>query len=238
MTTARAREEVVRRLASEVGITIDGRLPWDLRVHAAGSTGGRSLTPRRASARATWRARWDCDDRSELGRLIARGDAESRIWPSWRVLWHTGKARLVDLQSRRRAAIVARSHYDVTVDHYSAMTDPWRTMGCGYWNDVTTLAGGTGGQALTSLPKLGLSCPGSSPRHRLWPRLARPLRGHEVRMLRGGHQHRGRAGPHVERPLRAFPSLSTTATTATSRSSPRMAPSTRSCRLRCSSMLG
>ena len=100
---------------------------------------------------------WDCDDLVELHCLIARSDAESRIRPSWRVLWHAGKARLVDLQSRRRAAIVARSRYDVTVDHYSAMTDPWRTMSCGYWKDATTLAEAQEAKLDLVCRKLGLS---------------------------------------------------------------------------------
>lgn len=155
--TRLSAEEVVRRLASDVGITIDGRLPWDLRVHdrrfyrrvlTDGSLGlGESYME-------GW---WDCDDLVELHCLIARGDAESRIRPSWRVLWHAGKARLVDLQSRRRASIVARSHYDVTVDHYSAMTDPWRTMSCGYWKDATTLAEAQEAKLDLVCRKLGLS---------------------------------------------------------------------------------
>jgi cyclopropane-fatty-acyl-phospholipid synthase len=138
--TPSTAEAVVRRLASDLGIAIDGSRPSDLRVHdprfyrrvlAEGSLGlGESYME-------GW---WDCDDLVELHCLIARGDAEGRIRPSWRTLWHAARARLVDLQSRRRAALVAKTHYDVTVDHYAAMTDPWNTMSCGYWRDATTLA--------------------------------------------------------------------------------------------------
>ena len=139
MSRSRA-EDVVRRLASEVGITIDGPRAWDLRVHdsrfyrrvlAEGSLGlGESYME-------GW---WDCDDLVELHCLIARADAERRIRPSWKAVWHAGKARVLDLQSRRRAPIVASRHYDVTVDRYAEMTDPWHTMSCGYWRDAQTLA--------------------------------------------------------------------------------------------------
>jgi len=71
--TRLSAEEVVRRLASDVGITVDGRLPWDLRVHdrrfyrrvlTDGSLGlGESYME-------GW---WDCDDLVELHCLIARG---------------------------------------------------------------------------------------------------------------------------------------------------------------------
>lgn len=135
-----AAEALVRRVAAELGITIDGSGSADLRVRdprfyrrvlAEGSLGlGESYME-------GW---WDCDDLAELHHLIARGDGEQRIRPSWRTLWQAARARVLNLQSRGRAAIVAHRHYDVTVDHYSAMTDPWRTMSCGYWKDATTLA--------------------------------------------------------------------------------------------------
>jgi cyclopropane-fatty-acyl-phospholipid synthase len=133
-------KRIVSVLASESGVEINGRHPWDIRVHderfyrrvlADGSLGfGESFLE-------GW---WDCDDLEELFSRITSADVERKIGRSVRTMYEAGKARLLNLQSRRRSAIVAARHYDVSIDHYCRMTDPWITLSCGYWKEAINLA--------------------------------------------------------------------------------------------------
>ncbi len=144
-------EEVVRSVAAAMEVTIDGERPWDIlvrdrrffrRVVAEGSLGlGESFVE-------GW---WDCEDLGELHYRIALHNAEARIKKSWNLIYQGLKARLLNLQSRRRSSIVANLHYDVTMDHYRSMTDPWITLSCGYWKEARNLT-----EAQEA--KLGLIC--------------------------------------------------------------------------------
>jgi cyclopropane-fatty-acyl-phospholipid synthase len=132
-------EAIIRRLTSEIGITINGDAASDIHVHnprfyarvlAYGSLGlGESYME----------GDWDCADLAHLHYLIGRYDVHAKWTPSWRLLLQVAKARLLNLQSRRRSGIVAARHYDITVDLYRRMTDKWMTLSCGYWKNAHTL---------------------------------------------------------------------------------------------------
>ena len=49
-------------------------------------------------------------------------------------------ARLTNLQSKKRAWIVGKEHYDLGNDLFSLMLDPYMQYSCGYWKEATTLA--------------------------------------------------------------------------------------------------
>lgn len=132
-------EQVVRHLTSLIDVAIDGARPHDLRVHdrrfyrrvlAGGSLGlGESYMD-------GW---WDCDDLVELFARIGAANLEAMLPRSARLVFETLKARLLNRQSARRAPIVAREHYDRTIDAYRLMTDRWTTLSCAYWKDARTL---------------------------------------------------------------------------------------------------
>lgn len=132
-------KRLVQNLAGEIGITIDGSRPWDVqvrddrfyaRVVAGGSLGlGESYMD-------GW---WHCDDLIELHSRIAQSDVEDKTNRSLRARLKSWQAQMLNLQSRRRAPIVAKRHYDVTIEHYRNMTDKWITLSCGYWKEAETL---------------------------------------------------------------------------------------------------
>ena len=149
-------ERIVRNLAAEIGITIDGSCPWDVQVHddrfyRCVLTGG-SL----GLGESYMKAWWDCEDLIELHSRIAESDAEEKTNRSWRARLKSWQAHLINLQSPQRAPIVARRHYDVTVDHYRNMTDGWVTLSCGYWKDADTLAQAQDAKLDLICRKLGL----------------------------------------------------------------------------------
>ena len=137
--TGSTAEQIIRSLLSEIGVAIDGPNRTDIhvrdvrfyeRVLAEGSLG---------FGEAYMEGWWDCEDMVGLIRRIGKEDLKEKLKPSMRCLWGGLKARVVNLQSRHRAPIVARNHYDRTLDVYDNMTDKWTTLSCGYWKSAHTL---------------------------------------------------------------------------------------------------
>lgn len=132
-------EEIVRSLASKIGVEIGGRDPWDMQVHnpdfyhrvvADGSLGlGESYME-------GW---WDCQDLGEFFHRLFLAGVEERDPGRWRLMLMAAIARLRNLQSRRRSTQVAEAHYNTTVDAYRNMSDKWVTLSCGYWKDARNL---------------------------------------------------------------------------------------------------
>jgi cyclopropane-fatty-acyl-phospholipid synthase len=48
-------------------------------------------------------------------------------------------ARLFNLQSKKRAWIVGKEHYDLGNDLFSRMLDPYMQYSCAYWKDADAL---------------------------------------------------------------------------------------------------
>ncbi len=129
----------IRDLTSMIGVEIDGDRPFDIQVHdprffrrvlADGSLGlGESYIE-------GW---WDCEDLTELHRRILFFDARAHLKQSPALLLAGLQAKLFNLQSHRRSAIVAHDHYDQTIEAYRSMTDKWITLSCGYWKDADNL---------------------------------------------------------------------------------------------------
>ena len=54
----------------------------------------------------------------------------------WRKIW----VNKISLQSRKRAWIVGKEHYDIGNDLFAAMLDPYMQYSCGYWKEAGNLA--------------------------------------------------------------------------------------------------
>lgn len=82
---------------------------------------------------------WDCEKIDELIAAMIEADLESSLSLSLKDLVRVAGSRLINLQSRKRAWIVGKEHYDLGNDLFSEMLDPWMQYSCGYWKDATDL---------------------------------------------------------------------------------------------------
>jgi cyclopropane-fatty-acyl-phospholipid synthase len=79
---------------------------------------------------------WDCDALDEMtARTLAAG-GERVVGRNWRTALHALRARLLNLQSRRRAGQVARRHYDIDDGLYMSFLDPYNQYTCAYFKDA------------------------------------------------------------------------------------------------------
>lgn len=131
------------RIASEMlqsaDIEVNGSRPFDIRVKnphffkrvlQEGSLGlGESYMD-------GW---WECNRLDIFFQKVLRAGLENQLPHHIKDTLRVAAARLTNLQSKKRAWIVGKEHYDLGNDLFSLMLDPYMQYSCGYWKDATTL---------------------------------------------------------------------------------------------------
>lgn len=131
------------RIASEMlnraGITINGPAPSDIqvknpnffkRVLQEGSLGlGESYMD-------GW---WECERLDQFFTRALRAGLEKQLPHHFKDTLRILGARLVNLQSKKRAWIVGKEHYDLGNDLFTRMLDPHMQYSCGYWKEADNL---------------------------------------------------------------------------------------------------
>jgi cyclopropane-fatty-acyl-phospholipid synthase len=142
---------IANEMLTRAGITINGSHPFDIqvkhpnffkRVLQEGSLGlGESYMD-------GW---WDCERLDIFFSKVIRAGLESQLPHHLKDTLRIAASRLINLQSKKRAWIVGKEHYDLGNDLFSRMLDEHMQYSCGYWKDATTL-----GEAQTA--KLKMIC--------------------------------------------------------------------------------
>ena len=132
---------VIRDLAAEAGILINGDAPWDIqvldeRVYRLVLTKG-SL----GFGEAYMDGMWECERLDQLFYRLLSSNAEAQIdnWSKLRLLGETLRHSLFNLQSSQRAFQVGEQHYDIGNDVFEAMLDPTMSYSCAYWHNAAGL---------------------------------------------------------------------------------------------------
>ena len=131
-------ERAVNELLAGTDIKINGSRPWDIRVHDERffhRLMGRGTLGAGESYMDGW---WDCEQLDEMLTRILRHDVEERLRSARAVLLAI-TARLINMQSRRRAFRVGKQHYDLGDDLYERMLDPRMIYTCAYWEKMHSL---------------------------------------------------------------------------------------------------
>jgi cyclopropane-fatty-acyl-phospholipid synthase len=125
----------VGALLAEADVQVGGTRPWDLqvrdphfyaRVLAQGSLGlGESYMD-------GW---WDAAALDGLLTRLLQARLEQRVHGAGE-LWDALRARVLNLQSRRRGREVGERHYDLGNDLYAAMLGRRLVYSCGYWTQA------------------------------------------------------------------------------------------------------
>ncbi|MDE7241944.1 cyclopropane-fatty-acyl-phospholipid synthase [Desulfovibrio sp.] len=123
-------------LLAHADIRLDGDRPFDIRVHderlfdrvtAAGTLG---------AGEAYMEGWWDCE---ALDRMFARAISaglENKVSRNLTTLALALRHTLFNMQSRRRAPMVARRHYDFGNELFEAMLGPNMNYSCAWWSGL------------------------------------------------------------------------------------------------------
>ena len=130
---------IVSELLGRAGITINGSSPSDpqvkhpdffKRVLREGSLGlGESYMD-------GW---WECERLDTFFASVLRAGLENQLPRNLKDTLRVASSRLFNLQSKKRAWIVGKEHYDLGNDLFSRMLDPFMQYSCAYWKDASTL---------------------------------------------------------------------------------------------------
>ena len=116
--------------AADIRILVDGEnfaapRPWDVVVHD-GRLFGRILSHGTLGlGEAYMDGWWDCDRMDEMLFRAIRSGMERHISNNLSGWLHEAAFRLLNLQSRSRAFMVAKHHYDADPALFRAMLDPF-----------------------------------------------------------------------------------------------------------------
>jgi cyclopropane-fatty-acyl-phospholipid synthase len=131
-------EKTIRDLLALANIEVNGNSSSDIQVHdpvfyqrvlSAGPVG---------LGEAYMDGLWDCERLDDLIYQLLRADLEHSISPL-KLLLPVIRAKIVNLQSPRRAFHIGEHHYDIGNELYRLMLDPRMTYTCGYWKDADNL---------------------------------------------------------------------------------------------------
>ncbi|MFJ5490267.1 cyclopropane fatty acyl phospholipid synthase [Pectobacterium carotovorum] len=130
---------IVQDMLATAGITINGTRPFDIhvinpdffkRVLQEGSLGlGESYMD-------GW---WECEQPDMFFHRVLRAGLKDKLPHRLHDLARVILSRVTNLQSRRRAQIVGKVHYDLGNDLFTLMLDPYMQYSCAYWKQAQTL---------------------------------------------------------------------------------------------------
>ncbi|WP_049293061.1 cyclopropane fatty acyl phospholipid synthase [Franconibacter helveticus] len=130
---------IASEMLSRAGITINGTAPSDIQVNnpnffkrvlQEGSLGlGESYMD-------GW---WECERLDQFFTKVLRAGLENQLPHHFKDTLRILGARLVNLQSKKRAWIVGKEHYDLGNDLFTRMLDPHMQYSCGYWKEADNL---------------------------------------------------------------------------------------------------
>lgn len=130
---------IAHEMLGMAGIEINGSRPFDIqiknpnffkRVLQEGSLGlGESYMD-------GW---WECERLDVFFQRVVAAGLEKKLPRKLKDTLRIAAARLGNLQSKKRAWIVGKEHYDLGNDLFTLMLDPYMQYSCGYWKEATTL---------------------------------------------------------------------------------------------------
>ena len=132
-------KQTVKEYLALADIQINGKRPWDIQIHNPKFyirvLDGGSLDLGE-SYMDGW---WDCRALDQFFFKILQAKLDKRV-KNWKQLIFTVlQAKILNLQSKSRAYVVGRKHYDLGNDLYKHLLDKRMVYSCGYWKNAKTL---------------------------------------------------------------------------------------------------
>lgn len=130
----------VQQLLQSVGITIGGNEPWDIHVHNDAFY-PRVLNEGPLALGETYMDKWwDCERLDVFFQRTLRAQLDKSVKIPFHFYIQQILAKIINLQTKARAKVIAHKHYDLGNDLFSAMLDSRMMYSCGYWKEATNLA--------------------------------------------------------------------------------------------------
>ncbi|MBE0508557.1 MAG: cyclopropane fatty acyl phospholipid synthase [Marinospirillum sp.] len=133
-----AAMKMAANLIEKADIQINGTRPWDIQLKARGVADRLFAKGSLGLGESYMDGDWEVEQLDEFFTRVLRARLDQQLKPA-RLVLHGLRAKIMNLQTSRRAWQVGEQHYDLGNEFYEAMLDPRMTYTCGYWKDATTL---------------------------------------------------------------------------------------------------
>jgi cyclopropane-fatty-acyl-phospholipid synthase len=131
--------KTVQDILALAGVEINGSNPWDIAVHNDGFY-RKVLTEGELGIGESYMDNWwDAGKVDELIFKIVSARLEEKVRLKFSIILKILSARIINLQSKRRAFIIGEKHYDMGNDLFSLMLDKRMNYSCAYWKDADNL---------------------------------------------------------------------------------------------------
>jgi cyclopropane-fatty-acyl-phospholipid synthase len=121
------------------GVKIGGSNPWDISVHND-EFYRRAITEGELGIGESYMdCWWDANKLDEFTYRILQGQLDEKIRRNLSIFFRLLKARIFNMQSKRRAFIVGERHYDLGNDLFRNMLDKRMNYSCAYWENARNL---------------------------------------------------------------------------------------------------
>lgn len=128
----------VETLLARADVIINGDRPWDLQVSHPGLYRRILAQGSLGFGEAYMDGWWQTESLDQLLYRLISAKLDRQVG-SLVIYFDALRARLLNLQSRRRAYEVGKRHYDIGNDLYERMLDSRMIYSCGYWKEAQTL---------------------------------------------------------------------------------------------------
>lgn len=132
-------KSIVTELLQDAGITINGNHPGDIKVNNAKFYNRVLQDSSLGLGESYMDSWWDCENLDIFFDKLLRANTSSKIKKSTRLMLKYFFAKIINLQTKRRALEVGKKHYDLGNSLFKGMLDPKMNYTCGYWKHATTL---------------------------------------------------------------------------------------------------
>lgn len=132
-------KQVAQIILARLDVQIDGNRPWDIQVNNPEFfnriLAGGSL----ALGESYMDGWWGCEALDQLFDRILGARLEKQVKKEKHILSAILRAKLINAQSKSKAYIIGKRHYDIGNLLFSIMLDKRMNYSCGYWEKATTL---------------------------------------------------------------------------------------------------
>jgi len=132
-------ENTTKEILSLAGIEVNGPNLWDIQVHNKNFY-KRALTEAELGIGESYMdGWWDCEKIDELIFRIIRERLDEKVKRKLSIILKILLAKIFNLQSKKRAFIIGKKHYDLGNDLFRNMLDKRMNYSSAYWKDANTL---------------------------------------------------------------------------------------------------
>ena len=130
-------KNIVSNLIKDTDIEINGKRPWDVKIHNEKFYRKIVLGGSLALGESYMDGWWDCDRLDLLVEKLRKNNIDQIF--NFKFILFEMVSKLLNAQSKLRSFQVGKTHYDLDNNLYSKMLDRRRVYSCGYFKNTNSL---------------------------------------------------------------------------------------------------